>query len=1350
MTIHHPGLRIKEKVIPKELSVSDAAKLLGVARPTLSKLLNGRASLSVGMAQLLANTFSFSLDELLRWQSEYEGYKVSVNRKLSVSHVYAPPFLSIKANTITKWVSEESIEARSRFAVFLRTLIHSTVSNISCIDFPGNDDAERPGWDGWLEANEVTPWVPEGKSGWEWGVTNNIRRKAHDDFTKSLKVAGQDAAEITFVFVTPRRWVNKNKWAAQKKALKKWKDVRVYDASNLEQWLEQSLPAQTWLANEIGLDNKGVRSLERCWFDWSNRCNPALVPDFFDDYIKNYRKKIFTYLSNPPSETFHIYADTTDEGIAFLSRVLCTNQTFYDQCLVFDSLDVFPSLMTGAGKLVAITDKPDIGNEFSPYRSKIHTFIVSHKALTNQQNPNAITLEVLNKTTFVHALEKMGKSFDEAGKLANQVGFSLSVLGRQLNNHESCKKPLWVKEYKQDLIPFLFAGAWDSSNEEDKRILEVLGYKKFYDEMDRVLFCCSEMDDPPVWVIGQYRGVVSKIDLLFIITPFVTRADLDNYFKVVVDVLGEDDPALDLPQDQQFYANALGKGRKYSRSLRQSIGDTLMLLAVHGNLLFKERLGYDCQCKVDEVVESLLTPVTSRKLLSCHDIFSVLAESSPDVFLNVVSSDLKNEGEIFSVLRPVSNVTLESPKYTDLLVALEKLAWDKAYVSRVVDILTQLSSKDINDKYVNKPLHSLGKIFFPFYPQTSLNIDERILLITQLIKKHPVVGLNLCIDLIPEHLPKRVSIFPSHQYVWKNTQAAPMVTTGDVHHFYKEMIKLVLTPELSYSIQQLTRLISRSRLLTDEQQDQLWGLVKQWFNNGGTDEQKKMIRSAIHGMFLSRWAKKREPTAALTPLGQEIYNTLKSNDEKGYEWLFKSIWIHQESHESVADLEYEDREEVVEKKRIEVLSTLFESRQMREILRLCEIGDCAYLIGALMSEYVLNETQWKETIFFILQETNDSDSEGKFANLLRGLLCINNLTMARVKQLIHQLSEKDRLRVCLLAPFRAYIWELVECEDEEYQRGYWQNVGISVARQEEIDEIPAGVQHLLNAHRPLAAFSYIALLKSKVNTEMLYSILADMANSSELSEGSLPGVHDIVESFELIQNCQSLSLEQKASLEFLYVGVLAPHGLCKTRLYGLEKYIEECPEFFVQLISWLFKREDGLDDAENLSFEKRKMLADKSHEVLNALRRIPGTDECGIIQENALRKWIEKTRVMGNEKKRIYATEYYIGELLSHGPTGEDGVWPCEVIRDVVEDLEVMPMINGMYIGKANSESAVEWVGDGYEKEEENIKQYKRWGEKLVLTHPFVAQLLKRLARGKESMIEYLEKNRRLRVRGYW
>ncbi len=69
----HPGQFIRMEVIePLGLSVTRAAEILGVTRPALSALLNGRASLSPDMALRIEKAFGPKMDTLLRMQTAYD------------------------------------------------------------------------------------------------------------------------------------------------------------------------------------------------------------------------------------------------------------------------------------------------------------------------------------------------------------------------------------------------------------------------------------------------------------------------------------------------------------------------------------------------------------------------------------------------------------------------------------------------------------------------------------------------------------------------------------------------------------------------------------------------------------------------------------------------------------------------------------------------------------------------------------------------------------------------------------------------------------------------------------------------------------------------------------------------------------------------------------------------------------------------------------------------------------------------------------------------------------------------------------------------------------------------------
>ncbi len=77
MTPSHPGDFIRTEVIEDlDLSVTEAAEILGVRRATLSDLLNGRASLSPEMALRIEKAFEVRMEMLLRMQAWYDAARM--------------------------------------------------------------------------------------------------------------------------------------------------------------------------------------------------------------------------------------------------------------------------------------------------------------------------------------------------------------------------------------------------------------------------------------------------------------------------------------------------------------------------------------------------------------------------------------------------------------------------------------------------------------------------------------------------------------------------------------------------------------------------------------------------------------------------------------------------------------------------------------------------------------------------------------------------------------------------------------------------------------------------------------------------------------------------------------------------------------------------------------------------------------------------------------------------------------------------------------------------------------------------------------------------------------------------
>lgn len=90
------GQHIRSRVIPSGMSVKEAAARLGVGRPALSNLLNGKASLSQEMALRLERAFGANRDELLELQASHDRARRGDREKTVAVRGYVPPFLTLK------------------------------------------------------------------------------------------------------------------------------------------------------------------------------------------------------------------------------------------------------------------------------------------------------------------------------------------------------------------------------------------------------------------------------------------------------------------------------------------------------------------------------------------------------------------------------------------------------------------------------------------------------------------------------------------------------------------------------------------------------------------------------------------------------------------------------------------------------------------------------------------------------------------------------------------------------------------------------------------------------------------------------------------------------------------------------------------------------------------------------------------------------------------------------------------------------------------------------------------------------------------------------------------------------
>jgi hypothetical protein len=322
-----------------------------------------------------------------------------------------------------------------------------------------------------------------------------------------------------------------------------------------------------------------------------------------------------------------------------------------------------------------------------------------------------------------------------------------------------------------------------------------------------------------------------------------------------------------------------------------------------------------------------------------------------------------------------------------------------------------------------------------------------------------------------------------------------------------------------------------------------------------------------------------------------------------------------------------------------------------------------------------------------------------------------------VAELERQFPQEDLVALLLLAPFRRSTWQIVDKFDESNREKYWLAVSPDwiFDSEEENDE---AIERLLAARRPRAAFASVHFALEKIAPALLFRVLSEMVKDGNDKPGYYQlERHDIRRAFALLDKNPEISLEDNAGLEFAYIDALS-QGLAsreESSIPNLEKYVEAHPELFIQAIVWTYNRkDDGEDPLEwKVAPENVKHCAERGYKLLDALQVTPGHNDLGELKTDFLAKWIKTVRESSSQLARADIADICLGKLLAHAPAENEGIWPCEPVRDVMEDIQPEKISQGACTGLYNLRGV---HGKGEGGQEQLAEQYRRWGQALILT----------------------------------
>ena len=1350
----HPGVYVKKKILPEDLSVKEAAERLGVGRQALTSFLNGHASLSLEMAIRLEKAFGEKAKrgKLLNLQKDYDRYHKRDREKEIAVRAYTPDFLKISALNIQAWF-EDRIEARFVLSAFLRILVNTTVpiQNLSHCDFPAYDNAERHGWDGEVISEIATPWIPLGKSGWEFGVSSNPKQKANCDYdSRTSSVPSEERNETTFVFITPRNWVGKKDWVKSKNQEGEWKEVKAFDASDLEQWLEQSVPAQCWFGEKIGIeqDNQHIHSLNACWHDWSIVTEPQLNKELFADSVQAYKTNLKKWLELPPEEQIVVEVDSSIEALAFLACIMEEiGQNEFDRCVVVQSLDAYKKVKRVGSDFICIIDSSEAEKAAAGSEKSQHVISIRQKD-SSERNPYII-LGRPGYETFRKSLVSMGIDNQEVERYVRESGRSRSILRRRLSRNEAVRSPEWAKDNSttNTLIPFIFAGSWDSEREADQEILCCLSKVNDYNIVDQTFRYILQIKETPLRSNNTRCRVTSKIEALFAAKNSVTKKHLEDFFVTAEIILSEEDPALELPEKKRWAAALYKKTREHSSSLRESICDTLILLSVYADNLFRKNLGINIEKEVNLLIGRLLKPFDSTKWLSQQNDLPRYAEAAPDEFLSIIKEDLgSDDPQILKLMEPVnSGIFGGGYPRTGLLWALETLAWEPKRLAPVFLILAQLSQRNIEDNWANTPINSLKSICRSWMPQTSAEVQDRICGLRLITKRYPEIGWQLCIEQFNPDIHRYGDYNVRPRWRSDATGAGYSVPDKESREFEKEALEIAIAWE-NHDVKTLGDLVERLHRMGSEYREQVWELIKEWNATKPGDNQKAQLRECIRRHAFTRRANHNHLDNETRTKAKEACELLTPEDlVYRHLWLFEKQWVEESTEDLKQEgFDYKEREKRIASKRTDAIIEIWRKHGINGVKDLLKVSESGYPIGWLLSKNIIKVSDTRELLIELISDRSE-EIELNIDQCVEGFLSEKvNQDIQKFDMLVNDLVaifEKEQngsnknIRLLKSAPVGPETWKHVEKLPKESQTEYW-----SLVNPRWIIDDPTAMktllEKLLEVDRPRGAFSVVNLYWEEISSKDIERLLNALATSNNEAHIYQFSEYDLITVFETLNSRPDTVTENLARLEFLFIRSFL---FSDYPFPNISKQISEAPIIYMQALALAWKRSDNGEDPPELvgkNIVDKKGQAEAAHALLRNIGRIPGTKEDGTLNRDTLAEWISEVRILCKQHAREAIGDQMIGQLLSRCPEGEDGIWPCKPIRDVIEDIASDELGKGMLIGIYNAGNASFNMATG--SEERNLaSKCRNWSRQLAFEYHYVAALLEKIACYSDSDANY-------------
>ena len=1216
----------------------------------------------------------------------------------------------VDAGDLTRWADKE--EAQYEFPRLVRRLL-TGAPGIAFLSVRAGAGVYLPGRDGLVDCTADAPYVPAGLSVWEMGTGRDPGRKAREDYDKRTKnPRGVDQAETAFVFATPRRWPDKDEWARRCSEEGLWREVRALDADDLEGWLESNYVVHVWVSEQLGRRPLEAESLDRWRSRWAAQTDPVLPPALLLAGRRAEAEKLCAALTGPPKVT-GVRAASREEALAFAAAALGTIEdagSAPPAAVVVKSPAVWDRCAVSPGPAILIHPRVE-GIDLPAAVRQGHPVLIPMGAGDVGGGGETILLPRIGRSEAREALEAAGASSDKADGYAVAARRSLLSLRRRISLHPAVARPVWAQGGEAELLSALaLVGAWDQNNDYDRAAAARVADRGI-EAVERRLQRWENTDDPPFRRSGGAWRLSSPEDAWPLLRSMITRDCLRRWREGALEVLGASDPALE-PPGGRYFAPFPGAARKWSADLRRGLTQGAVLLAAFD--LPRALDGLSGSEHAERMAGELLDQAgaDSAGVLwrSLADVLPLLAEAAPDAFLRAVHRDAAGGAPLLAGMFTDADGFTGSP-HTGLLWALEALCWSDRYLPSALEALVRLAEVDPGGRTANRPLDSARRVLLPWRHQTSASLERRMDALDGVVERHEKKGWELLLSLFAlrdshthdNNRPRFRDWVPETQEVSEeeSRQAAEAITI-------RVLKRAGADPDL------WAQLVEHVPFLWAGQREQVIDALDS-IDIDALDHDDRLVNWKALNKLVGNHPDRKVLQDRLSAAGLERLENIQAKIRPDTPEVM--IQEHLEL--------FDWHPERLNRERQDAVTSIYGSAGVGGLRDLSKEAARPELIGASSAD-ALVDLRAEEMLPLLTRE--GSDRMFAMGWIARRAELDGAEWIERTADSLADLAYSSQALFFLSLSPDSTVWKILDQMPPSVQDQYWGQVhSLSIPQ----SDFLVYLDKLLEHSRTWSAIEFLFHQLGKDKKEDNSLVTSEMAERTVLKLiESDPKEHPSeMHAFYLGNLLDYLGKHDPdssnlADFELTLFSMLRRSGRPPTAIY---RRLQAEPAEFVRLVCSIHRAPD--EEPENDSPESTAPL-DNAWSILKEWRTLPGADcDTGDIEPERLRAWVLEARRLLGERGRSRIGDQYIGELLSGAPSGRDGIWPAEPVRDLLEELASEGVEQGVWVGRLNSRGvAVRDPFEGGAQERDSADRYSDWAQQVEAKRPSTGRVLRQLA----------------------